>query len=99
MAGNLAADGRFPGPSMPPTERVENVRLIAETLIFEQVAGKRSWEELLRVHLAEEYVGYPEALERAIAISLTRIDNGYVPTILMNVFRDNVRFNEMAACK
>ena len=84
---------------MPPTELVEDLRAVEQALIFEQVAGKRNWEELLRTHLADYYAGNPEDLERAIAVSLSRIQNSYVPTCLMEVYREEQRFNQYAACK
>lgn len=97
--GSPGSDGNTMGVQMPATQYVADIDVLKEELIFRHIPGQRNWEELLRAVFAEEYAESPVLLghmDRMVAASVKRIEQGYVPTCVIKRYDENRAFHRRA---
>jgi hypothetical protein len=99
MGGNVGADGMTCGVQMLNTERVPNVKEVEDALIFSEIDGRRSWEQVLRGIIAEVYKYKGTQLDQMVHLSLLALKNNRVPICVMDRYRYDQRFNSIAALK
>ncbi len=97
--GSPGSDGNTMSVRMPATQHVANIGAIENEMLHRYIPGKRNWEELLRTVFTEEYADRPEFLKRMdqmIAVSMRRIENGYVPNCVMKQYHEALAFHRRA---
>lgn len=86
-------------PFVPPTEPVNNLRQVEDTLIFAHVKGRRNWEELFRTVFKEAFPKRRRHMHRMVQASLRRLADGHLPVCVMDEFWDVQAFNARCLLK
>lgn len=98
--GSPGADGNTLGVRMPPTERVDNLKKVENLLLRSScLRGPLTWEEFLRGIFTKQYPNDPAQLDRAVRVSASRVRQGYLPTCVMDEYREAERFHEVSRLK
>jgi hypothetical protein len=99
MGGNPGALGNgLSQLQLPATEYVEDIGMVTEALVFSEIEGKSNLEEVLKRVFGDDYPE-PAVLQLVVDRSMERIAEKFVPIKLMNIVREQNRFNAYAACK
>lgn len=99
MGANPGADGNTTGFRHPRTEFVRNIRAIEDELIHKHVLGQRNWEEILRTVFREEYPYDDAHLDAMVQTGMKRIEQGYVPSCVMERYHEYRAFHRRCALK
>jgi len=99
--GSPGADGNTLSAQMPALEEVDQKTVLAveDELIFPSIEGKRDWAELFLSTFQEEMPYDVLHHKRMVEFSLKKMDEGRLPACIMEEYRENQRFNALAAFK
>lgn len=92
MGVNLFADGNTCAAPLPATERVEKkvIKAVEAELIYQCIPGQRNWGEVFREVFAKTFPYDIPHIDRMVSVSLQRLEEGYVPTCVMDAYRERI---------
>jgi hypothetical protein len=96
--GSPGVDGNTLARRLPETEYVRKVGHIKSVLIFPCIPERRDWRALLTNLFAEDYPE-PRALQSVVEWAIKRIQNGYIPVVVLREYNEVKGFNRRSALK